>query len=104
MEMKFGSLPDHCDVSLEILPNGALRIFGNEKGYNAARDYFKFPEPFKVDADGEWCHLSLMFERPVTFDAVQMFSRDIKARSGVRVATTLPPGAKIGDAPQDRLH
>jgi hypothetical protein len=95
MEMKFGQLDEHCDVSLEILPNGALRIFGNEKGYNAARDYFKFPEPFKVADDGKWCHLSLMFERPVTLDAVMMFARDIKARSsGVRVATTLPPGAK----------
>lgn len=72
-------------MTLEILPNGNLRVFGNEIGYNAARDYFKFVPAFSISAPGEWCHVSIGSDRPATLDDVTKFAKGIQARSPARV-------------------
>jgi len=84
-EQQRGSLADRFDVTLEILPNGDLRVFGNEIGFNAARDYFKFPQAFSTSEPGEWCHLSVGSDRPATLDDVTKFAKAIQARSPARV-------------------
>lgn len=80
-----GSLADRFDVTLEILPNGDLRVFGNEIGFNAARGYFKFLQAFSISEPGEWCHVSIGSDRPATLDDVTKFAKAIQARSPARV-------------------
>jgi len=46
-----------CD--LRAPPRADLRVFGNEIGFSAARDYFKFPQSFSTSEPGEWCDLSI---------------------------------------------
>jgi hypothetical protein len=84
-EQQRGSLADRFDVTLEILLNGDLRVFGNEIGFNAARDYFKFPQAFSISTPGDWCHVSIGTDRPATLDDVTKFAKAIQARSPARV-------------------
>jgi hypothetical protein len=91
-EQQRGSLADRFDVTLEILPNGDLRIFGNEIGFNAARDYFKFPQAFSISKPDEWCHLSIGSDRPAALDDVTKFAKAIQARSPARVGIVYTGG------------
>lgn len=65
--------------------DGDLRVFGNEIGFNAAREYFKFALAFSTSAPGEWCHVSIGSDRPATLDDVTNFAKAIQARSPARV-------------------
>lgn len=56
------------------------------RGYNAARDYFKFAPTFSISAPSEWCHVSIGSDRPAALDDVTKFAKDIQARSQERVA------------------
>lgn len=83
-EQQLGTIADRFDLTLEILPNGDLRVFGNEIGYNAAREYFKFAPAFSISAPGEWCHVSIGSDRPATLDDLTKFAKAIQARSPAR--------------------
>jgi hypothetical protein len=92
-EQQRGTLADRFDVTLEILPNGDLRVFGNEIGYNAAREYFKFAPAFSISKPDEWCHVSIGSDRPATLDDVTNFARAIQARSPARLGIIHAGGA-----------
>lgn len=72
-------------MTLEILPNGDLRVYGSEIGFNAAREYFKFPQAFSISEPDEWCHVSIGSDRPAMLDDVTNFAKAIQARSPARV-------------------
>lgn len=74
------------DAVILFHPTGyGLRVFGNEIGFNAAREYFKFAPAFSISEPGEWCHVSIGSDRPATLDDVTNFAKAIQARSPARV-------------------
>jgi hypothetical protein len=73
------------DLALAILPNGHLQLQGNSEGYNAAKAYFKFQQPYKA-APGERCEIKLDCGPSMTRDMLSKVAKHIAEKSGVLVA------------------
>jgi hypothetical protein len=87
-DITIGTIADHFDLALILLPNGDMKVHGGKRGYEAARTYFGFPQPF-IDKPGEWTNVTLGSHRPATQEMVTDAAQAIERKFGVHVAVVI---------------
>jgi hypothetical protein len=65
---------------LRLLPTGELKIWGNEHGFNAARDFLGFKQSFLEGC--RWTSIDVRYQHKVTFEVAREWARSIERGIG----------------------
>jgi hypothetical protein len=71
---------DRFDCVLRLLPSGEVRIHGNERGFNAARDFLGFKQPFIEGS--RWPSIDVAYHQRVPVEVAREWAHAIERGIG----------------------